>query len=171
VLNQRSWSFLLNILWLQTFCFGQSAVSYADGRWTIAGHKDTVLLSESDLSVTVQAGPVAWKMVPSSKQDLLVGMDGDEFPLRLADARSINITPYQTGFKSGVKIVLDGFRSTGQRAPGSSVDIRLVLTMCLEGSDEELVSETTVIEHGAVVRELNWPKEVDGPRGGLHGDL
>ena len=34
--------------------------------------------------------------------------------------------------------------------------------MCLEGADEELVSEATVIERGAVVRELNWPKEPDG---------
>jgi hypothetical protein len=34
--------------------------------------------------------------------------------------------------------------------------------MCLEGEDEELVSEATVIEHDAIVHELNWPKAIDG---------
>jgi hypothetical protein len=101
-------------------------------------------------------------MVPSSAKDLLVRARGDEFNLRLADAGEIKIAPYDTGFKRGVKLTLDGFRSTGQRLPGSPVGLRLVLTLCLEGNDEELVWEATAIERDAVVRELNWPKEVDG---------
>jgi hypothetical protein len=137
-------------------------VSHAGGKWTLAGRKNTVVFNDSDLSVMVQAGPAIWKMVPSSAKDLLIGKDGDEFHVRLADAREILVTPYETGFKTGIKIVLDGFRSTGQKSPGAPMDLRIVLTMCLEGADEELVSEATVIEHAAVVRELNWPKEPDG---------
>jgi Family of unknown function (DUF5696) len=157
---------------LGALCFGQVSsdvtggpavtISHADGRWSITGRKNTVVLNESDLAVTVHAGPVTWKMVPSSAQDLLVKMDGDEFRLRLADATDLKITPYATGFKTGIKLTLGGFRSTGQRAPGSPLGLRLVLTMCLEGSDEDLVSEAVAIESGASVRELNWPKEMDG---------
>ncbi|HEV8145815.1 MAG TPA: DUF5696 domain-containing protein, partial [Bryobacteraceae bacterium] len=137
-------------------------VSHAAGKWGIRGKKNTVELNESDLAVTIRPGAVTWKMVPSSKDDVLVGTAGDEFPLRLADAGEIKIAPYQTGFKTGVKIVLDRFRSSGQRAPGAPLQLRIVLTMCLEGRDEELVSEVTVIERGLTVRELNWPKEPDG---------
>jgi len=137
-------------------------VSHSGGTWTLAGRKSTVVLDSSDLSVLVRSGPVDWKMVPSSAKDLLVRARGDEFNLRLTDAGEIKIAPYYTGFKKGVKLTLDGFRSTRQRLPGSPVGLRLVLTLCLEGNDEELVWEATAIERDAVVRELNWPKEVDG---------
>ena len=142
------------------------AVSHTAGRWTLKGRKTTVVLNESDLAVSIEAGPVTWKMVPSSKQDVLVDTGGvaaiDEFHLRLADAGEVVIEPYATGFKTGVKIVLDRFRNAGQLKPGSPLNLRLVLTMCLEGEDEELVSEATVIEHNLAVRELNWPTAIDG---------
>src|SRR5215469_16399308 len=90
-----------------------------DGRtWVIAGQKQRVTLSESDLSTTIQASGVTWKMVPSGSRDLLVRVKGEVKAdvkgdvksegswLRLADARSIRIVPYRTGFKSGVKITL-----------------------------------------------------------------
>jgi hypothetical protein len=137
-------------------------VAHAPGQWTIAGRKNTVVFHEADFSVAVQNGAVTWKMMPSSAQDILAAKGGDEFNLRLADAGKIEIAPYETGFKTGIKIVLDQFRNTGQHAPGAPVDLRLVLTMCLEGGDEELIFESTAIERGAVVRELNWPKEMDG---------
>ncbi len=137
-------------------------VSHAGGKWTVAGTRNTAVLNESDLSVAVEAGAVTWNMVPSSARDMLVSKDGDEFPVRLAGAGEIRITPYATGFKTGIKLVLDRFRNTGERDPGAPLDLRLVLTMCLEGPDDELVWEATVIEHDAVVRELHWPKEVDG---------
>ena len=137
-------------------------VTHSSGKWTIAGKKNTVELNEGDLAVSVRSGPVIWKMVPSNGKDILVSADGDQFQLRLADAGEIKITGYETGYKTGIKIVLDQFRNTGQRAPGSLLDLRLVLTMCLEGEDEELVAEATAIERGATVKELNWPKELDG---------
>jgi len=140
----------------------QVAVTHAAGKWTLAGRKNTVVLNEADLAVTVQSGPASWKMVPSADTDMLARQDGDEFRVRLADAGETRITPYQTGFKTGIKMVLDRFRNTGLKAPGSLLDVRLVLTMCLEGAEEELVWEATAIEHRTVVRELNWPKEMDG---------
>ncbi len=138
------------------------AVSHASGKWTIAGKKQVVTLDEKTLAVTVQAGPVTWKMVPSSKQDLLVRADDDEFRLRLADAGEIQIAPYRTGFKTGVKISLGGFRNAGQRAPGSPLDLRLFLTMALEGGDEDLTFEVAAVERDTLVRELNWPTAIEG---------
>jgi len=38
-----------------------------------------------------------------------------EFPLRLADVKQIEITPYRTGFKTGIKIRLSGWRSPVSR--------------------------------------------------------
>ena len=80
----------------------QVAVSHSAGTWTIAGKKNTVELKESDLAVSVHAGPVTWKMAPSSQEDLLVSAGGDQFHLRLADAGHIQIGPYETDRKSVV---------------------------------------------------------------------
>src|SRR5437899_879844 len=101
-------------------------------------------------------------MVPSSNRDMKVKSGGDEFYVRLADAGNIRITPYETGFKTGVRIILENFRNTGVLARGSLLNTRVVLTLCLEGGDEDLVSEAVVNENGSAVKELNWPKEVDG---------
>src|SRR5690348_15044158 len=85
------------------------SVSHAAGKWTIAGRNNTAVLDEKDLSLTLQSGGTAWKTVPSSPQDLLVRANDDEFRVRLADARDSQIVEYRTGFKTGVKITLDGF--------------------------------------------------------------
>jgi hypothetical protein len=137
-------------------------VSHTAGRWTIAGRKNTVVLDEKDFSIVVHAGPASWKMVPSSSRDMLVRAAGDEFHLGLAGAGLQQITPYRTGFKTGVKIVLDGFHSTGERAPGAPLGLRLYLTMALEGGDEDLVFEAAAVERDATIRELNWPTPIDG---------
>ncbi len=140
----------------------QITVNHAGGVWTIRGQKNTVELNGSDLAVTVRAGAVTWKMVPSGAEDMLVAAGGDRFRVRLADAGDIEIAPYATGFKTGVRMILDRFRGTGQAAPGAPLDLRVVLTMCLEGTDEELVSEAMVNEGRAVVKELHWPTAMDG---------
>src|SRR5262245_65483166 len=88
-------------------------VSRAEGKWIIAGKKNKVTLNESDLALSVQAGPAKWTMVPSSAKDMLVRSRGEEFYLRLADARKIDIEPYDTGFKTGVKISLGEWRHNG----------------------------------------------------------
>ncbi|HWF46688.1 MAG TPA: hypothetical protein VG168_06765 [Bryobacteraceae bacterium] len=134
------------------------AVTHANGKWTIAGKKNVVMLNESDLAIDIHAGPASWKMVPSSAHEMRIAANGDEFYTRLADAQRIDISPYTTGFKTGVRIILEGFRNTGVLARGSLLNTRVVLTMCLEGIDEDLVFEAMVNENGAAVKELNWPK-------------
>ena len=140
----------------------QVTVSHAGGVWAIRGQKNSVDLDERDLAVTIHAGAAVWKMVPSGSQDMLVSAGGDRFWVRLADAGSIRIAPYETGFKTGVRLILDRFRGTGQAAPDRPLDLRVVLTMCLEGAGEELVSEAMVNEGAALVKELHWPMAIDG---------
>jgi hypothetical protein len=139
-----------------------AAVSHSGGTWTIAGKKNQVTLDEANLAIAVHAGPVTWKMLPSSDRDLTVNAGGETIRLRLADAKDIRIAPYHTGFASGLRITLDGFRNTGQRDPGGNVDLRLALTMCLEDGSEDLLFEAVANENRARVRELNWPQEMDG---------
>src|SRR5437762_291669 len=114
----------------------EAQITHSGGKWTIAGHANRVELDETTLAVRVQAGATVWNLMPSAADDMLVRADGDEFRVRLADAREINIAPYQTGYMSGIKLTLDGFRSTGLRNPGGALGLRLVLTLCLEGPDD-----------------------------------
>ncbi len=94
---------------------------------------------------------------------MLVAAGGDEFRVPLAGAGRIAVTPYKTGFKSGITIVLDRFRGTGLRAPDAPLDVRVVFTMCLEPGDEDLVFEAMANEPGAAaVKELNWPGAIEG---------
>jgi hypothetical protein len=137
-------------------------VTHITGHWTIAGHATRVDLDESTLAIRIQAGNVTWPLAPSAPDDMLVRVDGDEFPVRLADAGRIAIAPYHTGYKDGVKLTLANFRNTGQRNPGAPLDLRLILTLCLEGDADELVAEATAVEHAATLRELHWPGAPDG---------
>jgi Family of unknown function (DUF5696) len=152
-------------------------VTRAGRAWVIAGRKNKVTLDESNLSIKVQAGDAVWEMVPSSPKDMLVRSGGEEFHVRLADARKISVEPYDTGFKTGVKITLGGWRrapaSRGdgelekrgsgelERQGGGELDLSLVLTVCLEGRDEEIVFDTVAEEREAVVRQLDWPTALD----------
>ena len=127
-------------------------VAHANGKWIIAGKKNTVTIDESDLAMKVQAGAAVWQMVPSSANDLLIRSRGTDSSLRLADAARKTITLYDTGFKTGVKIVLSGWRNA---------DLTLVLTAVLEGKDEDLVFDAVAQESEAHVRQLDWPTALD----------
>ena len=131
-------------------------VSHVGGNWIIAGKKNTVTVNDSDLSLKVQAGADAWTMAPSSAKDMLVKSRGTESYVRLADADKKTIVSYDTGFRSGVKIALSGWKTQGDR-----LDLDLFLTVSLEGKDEELVFDTVANEHGVTVKELDWPTALD----------
>jgi len=131
-------------------------VSHEDRKWTIVGKKNKVTLNEGNLALTVKAGAAQWTMLPSAAQDMLVKSHGKEFYLRLADARNISIVPYDTGFRTGVKISLGNWKQRLQR-----LDLKLVLTLGLEGKDEELVFDIAADEHEAVLRQLDWPTALD----------
>ena len=131
-------------------------VTHAGGKWIVAGKKNKATLNQSDLGLRVDAGDAEWNMVPSVAKDMLVKSKGKEFYLRLADAKKISIVPYDTGFRTGVKISLGNWME-GQR----KLDLELVLTLGLEGKDEELVFDVAANEHEAVLRQLDWPTALD----------
>ncbi len=131
-------------------------VSHRNGKWIIAGKKNKVTLDETNLAISVQAGPAQWVMMPSSPRDMLLKSKGEEFQERLADARKIRIVPYDAGFKTGVKIGL-----TGWQHERNSLDLELFLTICLEGTDEELVFDASAREHETLLRQLDWPAALD----------
>jgi hypothetical protein len=128
----------------------------------IAGQKNKVLLDEKDLGISIQNGSANWTMVPSGPKDMIAKSGGGEFPLRLADAEKISIEPYDTGFKTGIKITLNGWRHVlaPEKVP-PPLDLTLYLTVCLEGKDEELVFDVAAKESSTIVRELNWPTALD----------
>lgn len=131
-------------------------VSHVGDQWIIAGKKQIVTLDESNLALTVNAQSVIWKMVPSATNDMIVKFHGKEFSLPLTAAGKISITPYDTGFKTGVKLTLSNFRR------GSDVlDLKLYLTICLQGDDEDLVFGIAAQEGDAILRQLDWPTALD----------
>src|SRR5690349_3363175 len=131
-------------------------VSHTNEQWIIAGKKRTIVLNDSDLALEVRTGNTVWKMVASGTNDMLVRRAGKEMHIRLADAHGSQRQPFDTGFKTGVKIMLNDWGRGGEM-----LGLRLYLTICLEGADEELVCDVVAEERDTVVRELNWPTALD----------
>ncbi|HUB68121.1 MAG TPA: DUF5696 domain-containing protein [Candidatus Methylacidiphilales bacterium] len=136
-------------------------VMHIHGRWIIAGKKQTITLDDKNLAIGVQAQSAVWKMVPSGADDLLVRVNGKEFPLRLADAKEISIKPYDTGFKTGVEIVLRDWSIPKTGPSSGNAGLTLYLTICLQGNDEDLVFDIAAQEGNATVRQLDWPTALD----------
>lgn len=122
------------------------------GTWTIAGKKNTVFLKRSDLSLRVRTAGNDWHFFPSGNGDLIIKDQGKERTLRLAAAPQKQIVYYNTGYKSGIQISLAGW-------PGT--DLKLFLTLALEGPAEELVFDIVADERNTVVRKLDWPAALD----------
>ena len=131
-------------------------VSHTPGKWTIAGKLNRVILNETDLGLTIQAGPTQWAIMPSKSGDMLVRSKGEQLSLRLADAKQISIAPYDAAFKTGVKISLSGWRNKA-----IALDLELFLTICLEGRSEEVVFDVVANERGTTLRQLDWPGALD----------
>ncbi len=124
-----------------------------EGKWTIKGLKNRIELNPSDLQMTVYAGSRRWSMIPSFSGDLIVENSGKRLSLRLADAGKKEIAPYQTGYKSGIKIGLKDFTSEDKK-----LDVQIQLFICLEGEQEELVCELIPTEKTATILECFWPQ-------------
>src|SRR5688500_15432034 len=71
-------------------------VKHDGDTWTIAGKKQTVTLNARDLSMQIAAGPAKWAIVASTKGDLIVRSGQSDHTLRLADAKRIEVEPYDT---------------------------------------------------------------------------
>jgi len=127
-------------------------VQQKEGKWSIDGLKNRVELNPSDLQMTVHAGGQDWSMMPSFSGDLIVEKEGLTFALRLADAGEKLISPYQTGFKTGIKIALEDFRREDDE-----LDLQISLFVCLQGEQEELVCELVPAEKTTAILECFWP--------------
>lgn len=132
------------------------SVSSDGAKWTITGKKQTVSFDASTLELVVHAGSTVWAMVPSGANDMLVRVRGREVPLSLADAELKATVPYDAGFKTGIKVTLSNWRVEGVR-----LDLKLFLTICLEGNDEDLVFDIAAYERETDVRRLDWPTALD----------
>jgi len=122
--------------------------------WTIAGKKQTVTLNARDLSMQIAAGPAKWAIVGSAKGDLIVRAGQTDHTLRLADAKRIDVEPYDTGYKTGVKLTLSGWPE--------AESLKLFLTLALEGVEEDLSFDVVAVENDRTkVRRLNWPGALD----------
>jgi hypothetical protein len=131
-------------------------VSQQGNSWVVAGKHTTISLNKSDLALSVRAGTANWSLLGSTPGDIVIKSSGEEVSLRLADAKQIAIVPYDAGFKSGIKISLAGWTHKDR-----VLDLRLFLTVCLEGNSEEVVFDIAAKEQDTVLRQLDWPGALD----------
>ena len=136
-------------------------ISHSGGKWTIAGRKQSVVLNETNFTIEIHAGPATWAMISSSTNDMIVRANNRDFPIRLADAGKIEITPYDTGYKTGIKMKLSGWQDGSAPERGGKLDLSLCLTVALEGKEEDLVFDIAADERSAVVRRLHWPPAME----------
>jgi hypothetical protein len=127
-------------------------VSQEEGSWVIRGTKTRVDLNPATLQMTLRAGDRTWSTIASFAGDLVAETSGKTYSLRLADAGERRVSRYETGFKTGLRIALGDFRQETTPVP-----VRIDLTLCLEGPQEELVCELIAHENGARVLECSWP--------------
>lgn len=127
-------------------------VSHTDDQWAIEGRKQRITFNAADLSLKVQAGATQWEMVSSQSTDMTVRIAEKESFLKLSDAGVHEVTYFDAGYKTGIKILLKDWKGT---------DLKLFLTICLEGDAEDLVFSIAAVENNTKVRQLNWPTALD----------
>jgi len=88
----------------------QVTVRQEDGRWIIAGQRHTAIVHPDMLALQVKDQSVTWGLEGSTDGDLLVERKGQSMSLRLAVAKKVDVTFYDTGFMARVKIALSGYR-------------------------------------------------------------
>jgi hypothetical protein len=132
------------------------SVSHQNEKWIIAGKRRKVILNERNLGITIEAGSANWSTVASSSHDMILKTGGDEFSAGLSQAKQSVIVPYDAGFKTGIKISLNGWSHNGRQ-----LDLKLFLTVCLEGRDEDLVFDIAASEHDTTLWQLDWPGALD----------
>jgi hypothetical protein len=129
------------------------SVRHHGKQWVIKGVHRSVTFDESDMAVTVKSGENVWPMRPSQPDDLTVEWEGKRLGLALRSAGRVEVSRYDTGQMTGLKIGLADFK-----VEGKPLDFSLQLFMCVEGSTEELVFDVVPTEGGARIKELRWPK-------------
>jgi len=99
--------------------------------------------------------PGTWTTRPSAEGDLTLGDDAGRAlgTFRLAAALRRSAAPFRTGFQTGLRISLSGYRGSDGREIAVSID----LFVGLEGKDEDLVCRVLAEDGPVRVRELCWP--------------
>ncbi|HWH76902.1 MAG TPA: hypothetical protein VNT76_06000, partial [Candidatus Binatus sp.] len=131
-------------------------VSHENGKWIIAGKQHKVTLDERNFALMIETRAAKWSTVGSPAHDMLLKTGADEFAAGLSQAKQIETVPYDAGFKTGVKISLGGWSHNS-----SNLDLKLFLTICLEGRDEDLVFDIAASESETTLRQLDWPGALD----------
>jgi uncharacterized protein DUF5696 len=127
-------------------------VKQDDNRWTIQGQKHTVTLNPKTLAIKITDNNILWPLEGSGEGDLLVEHQGKKISLRLAAATDIDVTPYQTGFMSGVKVRLSGYNHNT-----TPLNFQIQLFLCLQAPEEDLVCELIAKEAETCIKECRWP--------------
>ena len=127
-------------------------VTEKDGTWMIRGSKNRVELLASDLRMTVRTAGKTWSLLGSLPNDLVVEVSGKTYSLRLADAIEKSVSPYRTGFRTGLKVALRAFEHETTR-----IDLEIDLFIGLGGPQEELVCELVAREDQTQILECLWP--------------
>src|ERR1043166_4393492 len=131
-------------------------VSHRNGNWIIKGKQHTVTVDDRNLALNIETAVAKWSTVASSAHDMLLKAGAEEFAAGLSQAGKIDIVPYDAGFKTGIKISLADWTHNG-----TALDLKLYLTVCLEGRDEDLVFEVAAREGQTTLRQLDWPGALD----------
>ncbi|MHC4438325.1 MAG: hypothetical protein ACYS3S_13270, partial [Planctomycetota bacterium] len=121
-------------------------------QWIIHGERLTVVVDSNSLAMRIKDKDIIWNIEGSTQRDLTIEHDGRNIPLRLRDAKKITIEPYETGFKSGIKIRLNDYIHQDKL-----LKIGLQLNICLQTPNEELVCELAATENSAAVKQCLWP--------------
>ena len=149
-------------------------------RWIIRGARQTIEFNPPDLRLTIRAGSVVWRFLPSFAGDLTAKAGGAIFPLRLADAATKKVEPYQTGYLKGIKITLADFTmpgpppatgptprkgagaiADGSLPPGAPLDLVVQIFLGLEGRDEDLSVRVIASDGAARAREVLFPPSIE----------
>ncbi len=120
--------------------------------WTITGARRTVEIDTATLGLKIRTGGAAWATLPSFDGDLTVRHGEADHKLRLAAAPRRAAVTYETGFQTGIRIGLDGYR-----AGETPLDASIRLFVGLDGADEDLVCRIVSPDGADRVRELIWP--------------
>lgn len=132
---------------------GVIKVEHSGSIWTISGASRTVAFDESDFSMSVKAGRTTWPLLGSDGSDLVIADGSERFGAKLTDAGKIDVSPYQTGCRSGIRIGLREFRHGDK-----TLDATLQLFVTMEEPGEELICEAVPTEGSAAFKEIRWPK-------------
>ncbi|MEW5901291.1 MAG: DUF5696 domain-containing protein, partial [Acidobacteriota bacterium] len=122
------------------------------GKWKIQGLERKVELDPATFKMSVGTGNRTWRIGPSFSGDLIVKKAGRTFSLKLAGAAERKLSPYETGFMTGLKIELSGYGETD-----AALDLAVQLKICLEGNEEDLVCEIIASDGESRVEECVWP--------------